>query len=127
MIRSHAMRAPFSREPLASASATFYAGIGTECSPVSDALAKASRPNCLAVLVALFIATPACAAPPKPTYWQDIRPVLRKNCTACHNKRNIKERDVSGGLALDSYEAVRKGARDSVIQPGKSMESLLIQ
>src|SRR5438045_1983698 len=35
-----------------------------------------------------------------PTYWQDVRPVLRKHCTVCHNQRNLKEVDVSGGIAL---------------------------
>ena len=63
----------------------------------------------------------------EPTYWQDIRPVLRKNCTVCHSVRNLKELDVSGGLALDSYEAIRKGSKQPVIQPGKSAASLLIK
>jgi WD40 repeat protein len=37
--------------------------------------------------------------------------VLRKHCTACHNARNLKEADVSGGLALDTYEVIRKGGK----------------
>jgi WD40 repeat protein len=68
------------------------------------------------------------AAPPgDPTYWQDIRPVLRKNCTVCHSAKNRKELDVSGGLALDSYDAVLKGGRRPVIQTGKSADSRLIK
>ncbi len=63
----------------------------------------------------------------EPTYWQDVRPVLRKNCTACHNARNLKEVDVSGGLALDTYEAVLKGGKQKVVQAGKSGESLLVK
>ncbi len=63
----------------------------------------------------------------EPTYWQDIRPVFRKYCTACHSKRNIKELDVSGGLALDSYAAIRKGAKQPVIHVGKSAESPLVK
>jgi WD40 repeat protein len=71
------------------------------------------------------LATSAPAA--EPTYWQDVRPVLRKNCTACHNARHVRDVDVSGGLALDSYDAVLKGGKEKVIRVGKSAESPLIQ
>src|SRR5262249_52939928 len=72
---------------------------------------------------------PASAGPPAdPTYWQDIRPVLRKHCSVCHSTKNLNELDVSGGLALDSYPAIRKGTRQHpVIEPGKSDSSILIQ
>ncbi len=62
----------------------------------------------------------------EPTYWQDIRPVLRKHCTVCHNARNAGDPDLSGGLALDSYEAVRKGGKTAVVKPGHGAESLLV-
>jgi WD40 repeat protein len=62
-----------------------------------------------------------------PTYWQDIRPVFRRNCTACHNRKNLKEIDVSGGLALDTYEGVIKGAKKPVIVAGKSGDSLMVK
>jgi WD40 repeat protein len=52
---------------------------------------------------------------------------LRKNCTVCHSTKNLQELDVSGGLALDSYAAVRKGTKHAVIEPGKSGESVLVQ
>jgi hypothetical protein len=61
------------------------------------------------------------------TYWQDIRPILRKNCTVCHSAKNQKELDVSGGLALDSYAAIHKGTAHPVIAPGNSGASILIQ
>src|SRR5262249_52714971 len=48
----------------------------------------------------------------------------RKNCTACHNTRSLKEPDVSGGLALDSYDAARNPKLFTV---GKSGDSLLIK
>jgi WD domain, G-beta repeat/Planctomycete cytochrome C len=71
---------------------------------------------------------PALAAPPAdPTYWQDIRPLLRRNCTVCHSTKNLKEPDVSGGLALDNYAAVRQGTKHAVIEPGKSDASILVQ
>ncbi len=63
----------------------------------------------------------------EPTYWQDVRPVLRKNCTACHNARHVRDLDVSGGLALDTYESVLKGGKTAVIQVGKSADSPLIK
>jgi WD40 repeat protein len=61
-----------------------------------------------------------------PTYWQDVRPALRKHCTVCHQERRIKEIDISGGLALDSYEAVVKGPKRPIV-PGKSADSPLIK
>lgn len=62
-----------------------------------------------------------------PTYWQDIRPALRKHCIACHNARNLQEPDVSGGLALDKYDSFMKGAKKPVLVPGKSNDSELIK
>jgi WD40 repeat protein len=70
---------------------------------------------------------PASAAGSDPTYWQDIRPLLRHNCTVCHSARNLNEPDVSGGVALDSYEAIRKGTGRPLIRPGNSQRSLLIR
>src|SRR5262249_14720355 len=63
----------------------------------------------------------------EPTYWQDVRPVLRKTCTACHNARKVTDLDVSGGLALATYAAVLKGAKEKVIYVGKSTDSPLIK
>lgn len=80
----------------------------------------------LLLLPLLSNAIPA-APPAEPTYWKDLRSVFRKNCTVCHSAKHVKEVDVSGGLALDSYEAVRKGAKTPVIQPGHSGESLLVK
>ena len=62
-----------------------------------------------------------------PTYWKDIRPIFRKHCTVCHSAKNIKEADVSGGLALDSYEAARKGSSRPIFLPGKSKDSIILQ
>src|SRR5579883_2971771 len=79
-------------------------------------------------ILGLMLASSVLAAPPaEPTYWQDVRPVFRKHCTACHSGKHVKDVDVSGGLALDSYEAALKGGKDRVIQPGKSGASLLIE
>jgi WD40 repeat protein len=71
-----------------------------------------------------FVASSSAA---EPTYWQDVRPVLRKNCIACHNARHVRDLDVSGGLALDTYEAVLKGAKEPIVRPGKSADSALLK
>jgi hypothetical protein len=76
------------------------------------------------VVIALAAGTASAA---EPTYWQDVRPVLRKHCTACHNAKHVADLDVSGGLALDSYAAVLKGAKAPVIHVGKSADSPLIK
>lgn len=62
-----------------------------------------------------------------PTYWEDIRPVLRKNCAFCHAERHLKKMDVSAGLALDTYEAILKGGKIPVMKVGDSKNSLLVQ
>jgi tricorn protease-like protein len=62
-----------------------------------------------------------------PTYWQDIRPVLRKHCTVCHNTKSLKEFDVSGGLALDTYEGVLKAKHGRAVHPKHSQDSLLVK
>jgi WD40 repeat protein len=84
-------------------------------------------PLLLVPVLSALAAQPAAAGAPEPTYWKDIRPIFRKYCTACHSAKNVKEIDVSGGLALDSYEAARKGSSHPVIEPGKSDDSRLVR
>jgi WD40 repeat protein len=67
----------------------------------------------------------SCAA--EPTYWQDVRPLLRKHCTVCHSVRTIKEVDVSAGLAVDSYAALTKDPKKPIVVRGKAGESELIK
>lgn len=62
----------------------------------------------------------------EPTYWQDVRPILRKHCTVCHNERKLADADVSGGLALSTPELIRKGGKRPVLKPGKPDESPLV-
>src|SRR5204863_115857 len=64
-----------------------------------------------------------------PTYWQDVRPVLRRHCTVCHNARTATDPDVSGGVALDTYAAVLKWKDKKVdlVKPGKSGDSPLFK
>jgi WD40 repeat protein len=71
------------------------------------------------------VVNPLSAA--EPTYWADVRPLLRKHCTVCHSVRTLREPDVSGGLALDSYDAVLKGGRSRVVTAGKPDESEILR
>ena len=51
-----------------------------------------------------------------------VRPVLAKNCFACHTSSNM------GGLQLDSREHLLQGGKDGqVVTPGDPDNSLLIQ
>ena len=77
------------------------------------------------VLFVPFVVNSAPAA--DPTYWQDVRPIFRKHCTVCHQQKNVDEVDVSGGLALDTFESAMKGARGPVVRAGTSAESRLIK
>jgi WD40 repeat protein/mono/diheme cytochrome c family protein len=64
-----------------------------------------------------------------PTYWQDVRPLLRKHCVVCHSERKLTEVDVSAGLALDKPENIRKGGKNgkvTVLVAGKPDESLIV-
>src|SRR5688572_11980251 len=81
----------------------------------------------LALSISLMTAASVCAQPAEPTYWQDVRPIFRKYCTVCHSSKNLKETDVSGGLALDTFELTKKGSARPVLVPGKGGESLLHQ
>jgi WD40 repeat protein len=49
---------------------------------------------------------------------------LRRHCTVCHSTKNLKEIEVSGGIALDKFAALRDA---KLLQPGKSGESLLVK
>jgi WD40 repeat protein len=81
--------------------------------------------SCLGWVLLLTAAPAAPAAPP--TYWQDVRPLLRKHCLACHNARSRSDPEVSGGLALDSYEAAVRAPRKPVILPGRADGSPLVR
>lgn len=72
-----------------------------------------------------FLAVALVLPADPPTYWQDIRPVLRKHCTVCHKDAKLKDTDVSGGLALDTLDAVRRTAKPVLI-PRKPDESRLV-
>jgi WD40 repeat protein len=61
-----------------------------------------------------------------PTYERDVRPIFARRCVICHNARDAADLEISGGLALDSYDGVRKGSPKSpVVAAGKASASAL--
>src|SRR5947209_3112530 len=80
-----------------------------------------------ALISLLFLGASSTAPAAEPTYWQDVRPVLRKHCTVCHSVRNVRELEVSGGLVMDTYDAVLKNKKKPLVAPGKSGDSFLVQ
>ena len=79
--------------------------------------------------IVLFLAargTWAWAEDP-PTYEGAIKPLFVKRCTACHNRKKVDDPDVSGGLALDSLEAILAGTKDhKVVIAGNASRSGLV-
>jgi hypothetical protein len=74
-----------------------------------------------------LVTMPALADEP-PTFERDVKPLLAKRCAVCHNQKKLNNPDVSGGLALDSFEAVLQGTKDrKVVVAGKAAESELFR
>jgi hypothetical protein len=66
--------------------------------------------------------TRKAAAPLAPvSFINDVAPILKENCFACHDAKKRK-----GKLDMTTYEGLRKGGtKDDPISPGKPEESLL--
>lgn len=80
----------------------------------------------LAILWLMLFAVPAAvqAQPPKGpvSFINDVAPILKENCFACHDAKKKK-----GKFEMTSYENIRKGGtKDDPIAPGKAKESILI-
>lgn len=86
------------------------------------------RSRLCVIALATWCALAGSASAADPTYWQDVRPLLRKHCTVCHNTKNLDEPAVSGGLSLSTLEAIHKGGPTKpLFVPGKSADSLFIK
>ena len=75
----------------------------------------------------LLVAAPPAAraqAPKGPvSFINDVAPILKENCFACHDAKKKK-----GKLEITTYENLRKGgSKDDPIVPGSSKESLLVE
>jgi hypothetical protein len=94
--------------------------------------ARCAIPIALAIAAFLFAGPMAWAlafgGDEPPTYERDIKPVFTRRCTVCHSTKNLGNTDVSGGLALDSYEGVLAGADGhKVLLAGHAAESPLYE
>jgi hypothetical protein len=77
-------------------------------------------------LLMLFANAPAASAqgPKGPvSFINDVAPILKENCFACHDAKKKK-----GKLEITSYETFRKGGtKDDPVVPGKSKASVIIE
>ena len=116
---------------------TFACIAGTRFKLLDSGVILAVSALCLA-----FASSPGARPPPAkgkvrsqstttPTYSKDIRPILQERCVVCHGAGAVSNPAVSGGLALDSYAAVKQGvagAKSSfVLVLGKSRSSALYE
>jgi hypothetical protein len=86
------------------------------------------RPPSLAITLLFLASASPALAEDSPTYERDIRPLFAKRCAVCHNAKKVDNLDLSGGLALDSFEALLEGTKDhKILQPGKAEESELLR
>src|SRR5438128_8186025 len=83
----------------------------------------------LALVLGLLFLAPASAQAQKPdpvqkpvSFIQDVAPILKDNCFACHDAKKKK-----GKLDMTTYETFRKGgSKDDPVEPGKPEESTII-
>src|SRR5690348_12658837 len=79
----------------------------------------------LSLFVVLFlgVSLPVSAAEPKVSYRNDVQPILKRHCWACHSSTKPK-----GKLNLETIAAMRKGGRGGpLFVAGKPDASLLIE
>ncbi len=97
---------------------------------------QAGRPSISSRLIAVVLpmaitwltASLRADEPSSPNYERDIKPIFSRRCTVCHNATKRGDLDVSGGLALDSFEGILAGtSRRKVIVAGRSAESELLR
>ena len=64
-----------------------------------------------------------------PNYAKDIRPILQARCAVCHSEKTLSVPALSGGLALDTFAAIKRGTGGTrpVLIPGKSADSELFK
>lgn len=82
--------------------------------------------GCALAWLMFFGPMPAAQAQAKKgpvSFINDVAPILKENCFACHDAKKKK-----GKLEMTSYETIRKGgSKDDPIVPGSAKESLLIE
>ncbi|NBP16296.1 DUF1549 domain-containing protein [bacterium] len=79
----------------------------------------------LLILIAIFYTSSIYANPQIDFFESKIRPVLASQCYSCHSSKN---KDIKGGLVVDSKDGLLKGGDSgAAIIPGQPENSLLIQ
>lgn len=90
-----------------------------------------TAPFDLVVLLCVFLGLGSgrvWGADEPPTFERDVKPLFAQRCTVCHSAKKIDKSDISGGLALDSYEAALAGTKEhKVLLPGKADASELVR
>src|SRR5947207_1430010 len=82
-------------------------------------------PRLFAVVAILSAAGPARAQEPPVDFNRDVKPLLAKNCFACHGPDDGQRK---GGLRLDQRDGALKARKHgSAVVPGKPADSLLVQ
>jgi WD40 repeat protein len=83
------------------------------------------------LLLCLFAGHGQSLSPAASPTYADIAPILKDRCIVCHSQQNIKDVSISGGLALDSYEAIRKGVvvgkPHAILIPFKAAQSAIVR
>ncbi len=87
----------------------------------------------LVSIMAVVLAAPLQASPgvAPVTFEKNIKPIFQAQCAACHSKSQIGNAAISGGYALDTYQALMRGVvgagkpDEKVVVAGKSAESEL--
>ena len=84
------------------------------------------------LVAVVAVAVVGHAAPTRPTYFQDVKPILDRACLRCHATPEVvvtmnRARN-RGGLSLSTRTEALKGGSNIgvVIVPGKSAESPLV-
>lgn len=75
----------------------------------------------------LFLSLRVAVAADSVPYSTEVRSILDRNCTGCHNHGVLDKPALSGGLALDSYAAVMRGGKRPVVVSGDSGGSELVR
>src|SRR5438094_5704019 len=108
----------------------YYSRCNVRIDPPRARSAVASRLNArLCVIVGLLVFVPLSrAAAQSPvakapvSFINDVAPILKENCFACHDSKKRK-----GKLDMTTYESLRKGGdKEDPIVPGKPDESPIL-
>jgi WD40 repeat protein len=85
----------------------------------------------IALLLVWVLPCVAQKSQTKPTlsYIKDIQPLFKERCVVCHNQSTLKNLSLSGGLALDTYSALKAGlpGKPPLFVVGKSREGELVR